>query len=249
MKWEDNIKETLEKRTIKPSNTSWNTLADKLDATNKNKRKTMYLWMGIAANVVALLFTITIFFNGYQTEINTPAVVNTQEQVDEYLISVEKLPVEKQVAETQADDQILEPVEKNIAKNELLKKPNDFTPPVKQNIPVAKIDKEVAVEPLEINLQKESFEDKKIAEMVAQIQDLKNKGQTVTDADIEALLHQAQKEIAYHTIIKEGMKTVDANALLQDVESDLQQSFRNKIFEALKNSYETIKTAVAERNN
>ena len=50
-------------------------------------------------------------------------------------------------------------------------------------------------------------------------------------------------------LIREGMKTVDANALLQDVESDLQQSFRNKIFEALKNSYETIKTAVAERNN
>ena len=44
-------------------------------------------------------------------------------------------------------------------------------------------------------------------------------------------------------------RTVDANALLQDVEEDLQQSFRSKVFEALQSGYESVITAVAERNN
>ncbi|MBO3097230.1 hypothetical protein [Gelidibacter pelagius] len=248
MKWEDNIKETLEERTIKPSTTSWDTLAGKLDAADRNKSKTMYWWMGIAASVVAILFTVNVFFNGNSAEIQNPVIVDTQEQVDEHLIPMEKLPVKEQLATTQQDDEMRESVEKNTAKEELLKKQNDLTLPLEQNSSVAKIEKEI-IEPLDTNLQNESLEDKKVSEIVAQIQDLKSKGQTVTDADIDALLVQAQKEIRYQTIINEGTLTVDANALLQDVESDLQQSFRNKIFEALKTSYETVKTAVAERNN
>ena len=33
------------------------------------------------------------------------------------------------------------------------------------------------------------------------------------------------------------------------VEDDMGQSFRSKVFEALTESYKTVKTAVAERNN
>lgn len=248
MKWEDNIRETLENRTIKPSATSWDTLAGQLDAADKKKSKTMYWWIGIAASVVAILFTVNVFFNGNSTESQSPVIVNTQEQVDEYNIPTEKLPVEEQIATTQQDDEMLQPVDKNTAEKELLKNQNDLTPPVNKYSSVAKIEKEIT-EPLDTNLQMEILEDKKVSEIVAQIQDLKSKGQTVTDADIDALLAQAQKEIRFQTMAQGGTLTVDANALLQDVESNLQQSFRNKIFEALKNSYETVKTAVAERNN
>lgn len=248
MKWEDNIKETLEERAIKPSATSWDTLAGKLDAADRKKSTNRYWWMGIAASVVAILFTVTVFFNGNSTQIQNPVIVDTQEQVDDQLIPMEKLPVEIQVAEAQQDAAVHEPVKKNTTNKELLKTQGDITPSIKQNSSVAKIAKEI-IEPLDTNLQKETIEDRKATEIVAQIQDLKSKGQTVTDADIEALLFQAQKEIRYQTMTEEGTLVVDANALLQDVESDLQQSFRNKIFEALKNSYETVKTAVAERNN
>ena len=41
MKWEDNIRETLEKRAITPSETSWNALADRLDAKDKKNGKVM----------------------------------------------------------------------------------------------------------------------------------------------------------------------------------------------------------------
>ncbi|MCB0445367.1 MAG: hypothetical protein KDC68_06915, partial [Gelidibacter sp.] len=78
--------------------------------------------------------------------------------------------------------------------------------------------------------------------------DLKEKG-TISDEAIDALLNQAQKEITLQKLYNEDVKTVDANALLQDVETDLQQSFRDKVFEALQTSYDKVKTAVAQRNN
>lgn len=41
---------------------------------------------------------------------------------------------------------------------------------------------------------------------------------------------------------------VDANLLLESVEQDLDESFRNKVFDALKANYNKVKTAVAQRN-
>ena len=84
---------------------------------------------------------------------------------------------------------------------------------------------------------------------MAQIQELKNANDVVTEDEIDALLNEAEKAIFKEKIKSANTQTVDADALLQDVEADLQQSFRDRVFEALKTSYETVKTAVAERNN
>ena len=50
-------------------------------------------------------------------------------------------------------------------------------------------------------------------------------------------------------MFNESTGVVNAHALLQDVEDDLEQSFRSKVFQALKENYITVKTAVAQRNN
>jgi replicative DNA helicase len=71
----------------------------------------------------------------------------------------------------------------------------------------------------------------------------------VTDAEIDNLLKQAEREILREHLYNETTRIVDANALLQDVEDDLEQSFRTKVFEGLKSSYKTVLTAVTERNN
>ena len=71
----------------------------------------------------------------------------------------------------------------------------------------------------------------------------------VTDLEIESLLKNAQKDITLQRINKENIITVDANSLLQDVESDLDLSFRDKMFNTIISSYNTVKTAVVERND
>lgn len=249
MKLDDHIKETLEKRTIKPSDTSWSTLADRLDAADKIKNKVVYWWLGIAASVVVILFTVTVFITGNRSETEIPILVDTQKQVDSQFIPMEKLPTQRQVVEVDKNKETFESLQKNSPQNEFINKQIDLKISEKQIIAAAKIDKENVVEPLQTDLLKDILENEKVTEIVAQIQDLKNEGHVVSDADIEILLAQAQKEIRFQTIINDGTFTVDASALLQDVESDLEQSFRNKIFEAFKQSFEIVKTAVAERNN
>ena len=238
IKFEENIKDKLEKRTIQPSNDAWQTLASRLDAKNNKKKSPYYLWLGVAASIVAIMFIASqLFVNNNNTTIETPVIVNTNKE------TIKKIESENIL---QKKDVLTNNVEKDSVKELNIKTPKSEKTEVAQ---LTKQKEEKTVLPKEVIVNKTSFEDLKVQQVVAQIQGLKDKGESVTDKDIDALLDQAQKEITLQNIYNETTKTVDANALLQDVESDLQQSFRDKVFNALKSSYNTVKTAVAERNN
>lgn len=238
IKFEENIKDKLEKRTIQPSNDAWQTLASRLDAKNNKKKSPYYLWLGVAASIVAIMFIASqLFVNNNNTTIETPVIVNTNKE------TIKKIESENIL---QKKDVLNNNVEKESVKELNIKTPKSEKTEVAQ---LTKQKEEKTVLPKEVIVNKTSFEDLKVQQVVAQIQGLKDKGESVTDKDIDALLDQAQKEITLQNIYNETTKTVDANALLQDVESDLQQSFRDKVFNALKSSYNTVKTAVAERNN
>ena len=104
-------------------------------------------------------------------------------------------------------------------------------------------------EVFEIPVNNSDFEQAKLNEVVTEINKLKTENPAVTDDEIDSLLKQAEREILTNKLNILNTRTVDVNSLLQDVETDLEQSFRSKVFEALINNYETVKTAVAERNN
>ena len=238
IKFEENIKDKLEKRTIKPSADAWQTLASRLETKNNKKKSPYYLWLGVAASIVAIMFIASqLFVNKNNTTIETPVIVNTNKE------TIKKIESENVL---QKKDVLTNNVEKESVKELNIKTPKSEKTEVAL---LTKQKEEKTVLPKEVIVNKTSFEDLKVQQVVAQIQGLKDKGESVTDKDIDALLDQAQKEITLQNIYNETTKTVDANALLQDVESDLQQSFRDKVFNALKSSYNTVKTAVAERNN
>ena len=100
-------------------------------------------------------------------------------------------------------------------------------------------------EPVDIN----SSEQDAINTVVEAMQKLQGEQKSAIDSELDALLSEAQQEIAMEKLYKEALRTVDADALLKGVEQDLDISFRDKVFKALKDSYKTVKTAVAERNN
>jgi len=70
------------------------------------------------------------------------------------------------------------------------------------------------------------------------------------DAEIDALLKNAQRELISNQTFNQKTNTVDANALLLDVEAEVAPtSFRNKIFDAVIDGFERTKDAVVNRNN
>ena len=89
--------------------------------------------------------------------------------------------------------------------------------------------------------------DSKIAGVMSKVQELERDNGIVADADIDALLRKAQSEITTQQILKSNK--VDVSALLLDVERELDESFKNRVYEALKAGFDKLKTAVAERDN
>ncbi|GEQ86946.1 hypothetical protein ULMS_24540 [Patiriisocius marinistellae] len=89
----------------------------------------------------------------------------------------------------------------------------------------------------------------KVDAVVAQIKDIKNKNGNVTENEINALLATAQEEIKLQRLFNASSGKVDAMALLGEVEMEMQQSFREKVFYALGEGFEQLRTTIADRNN
>lgn len=243
-KFDNSIKDKLESRSLQPSNNAWAKLSERLEKEDKKQNNKAIWWLGIAASVVGVLFVVFQFFNTEEVKpaiVDSPRVIqkneNTQVAVDEVNVSKG---VEKEI-------QINEKVEK-------LPIEDDSTIQINEN-PVAitkykaLIKKEEVLQPVKVAQESLTFEAQKIQDVVTKVQLLKDNNQEVSDAVIDALLLEAQQEIRLKKLYNETSGVVDANMLLQDVENDLDQSFRSKVLEAIKASYNSVKTAVAQRND
>ena len=102
--------------------------------------------------------------------------------------------------------------------------------------------------PPAVNDQEEELYETKIAEVVAQVGILEQRSEAVTEAEIDSLLRQAQTEILTDKLFNHQGQ-VDALALLSEVEQELDQTFRDQIFEKLKSGFLKVRTAVAARND
>jgi hypothetical protein len=90
--------------------------------------------------------------------------------------------------------------------------------------------------------------DTKIAEVLAQVQAMEKLNGGVSDAEIDSMLRAAQKELEVESRIRYAA-SVDALALLSDVEDELNRSLRDQLFEKLKEGYQKVRTAVVYRND
>ena len=70
----------------------------------------------------------------------------------------------------------------------------------------------------------------------------------ISEETIDSLILKAQQRIKITRALQKSNTTKAAMALLQDVEEELDQSFKDKVFELLKKGMVKVKTAVAERN-
>lgn len=267
VKFDENIKNKLEKRTLQPSSDAWNTLSEQLDAHDKKNSRSLFFYIGIAASIVGVLFVTTLFFKASEEQQSvSPTVVETEliEDINraEPVNSLETVAnSSKDIIETnQETKEKVSPIQSStknepkvaaISEENKTKSPNQKQPLdiIKTQESIASVNKLNTDKKVVTPLNKLTFEQVKANEVVAIIKSMEAEGAVITDAEIEDLLKQAEKEILRERIYNEITRTVDADALLQDVEDDLEQSFRTRVFESLKSSYKTVKTAVAERNN
>ena len=259
IKFEDKLKDKLENRSLQPSLDAWSTLADRLDKEDKKNNTTRFWWIGIAASLVGVILITTQFYKNTPSTEVLPVIVDTKIEVQ----NGKKLTLEL--------DLINEVVSNSEIENNNVDVVKATEVASVSNIKAAKPQKTITKEKLQIHEEPQnavasiiatkaavddnipvkvlSREELKIIEVVDLVKQLQANESSVSDKEIDSLLKQAQREILKQDIFDETTKTVSADALLQDVEEELEHSFRDKVYEALKSSYNSVKTAVAERHN
>jgi len=254
-KFDEQIKQKLEARNITPSKQAWSDLEGRLDDRKNNKYKTFWQ-LGVAASIAVILFTSIWILDTPNENSVVPFVVDSEDtQQDSKLDLIEtqnKNSIDQNnytnnnnPIEEEGSDQT-----KTINNNQ--KETSTYivnTNLVKQSSETTSLETKSEVQDLHFESANAlTQQDFKIIEVIAEIKEFEQHNAFVSESEIDSLLKQAEKEILKQRIFRENTRIVDANALLKDVEEEIDQTFRAKVFEALKTSIEKVKTAVAERN-
>ena len=227
IKFEEHIKERLEKREIKPSADSWERLNKKLDnKSGKNDRKT---WIFLVAAVLVVALMTSIFVQNSAPAGERTKITNSDADTENVISRPQE--IEKtQLASEKTEDQNFENAEKSVAKNnsELRREPL----------------KTVASEGLENLATVESIPVK--TEIFKA--ETKVEGNVKTsDQEIETLLAEAFQNIEKKEI-SDDEKRLMAEQLLSEVEDDLDKSFRKEVFDMLKEGFGKARVAIVNRN-
>jgi len=242
-KFEKHIRKQLEGREIEPTANAWANLSEKLDLTERQQsKKRNYLWYGVAASIIGLLIVSVVFFNTERPVSKTNTVVGQDENEPiKEMNEFKNIEIQKTKVEVVFKEKI--PAEK--AKIIIIKKTIEIA---EKEVFVESLGEIVDSTKVPFNDNSEEILNAKVLEVLAHIDFLEKDKQSLTDAEVDSLLLKAQEDI-----LKESLSNLDnsvnAMALLTEVEDELDQSFRNQIFESLKSKFLKVKTAVADRNN
>ncbi|RTE53637.1 hypothetical protein EHW67_11600 [Arenibacter aquaticus] len=257
MKFEEYIKETLDKREIIPSDRAWDSLSRQL-GPNKKKGKGAFFWWAVAACLGLLVASTFYVGTNDKQPAGEPGIVAVPSVETAGALAKDKIVLPGQ-------EKIIKSIE---AKSTEIVTIDDNEEPRKGNAEtlgqiqekqfldnqIAAINGEVMDTSEVVSADKPLVAstadiETKIVEVVAQIGIMEQNQQTLTEAEVDSLLWQAQRELFSEKIKGDGYK-VDAKALLADVEGELDKSYRQQLFQALKEGYLKVKTAVvASRNN
>ncbi len=263
-KLEDNIREKLEARELKPSADAWKKLEAKLEAEQPKKKPV--LWYYAAASFVGFLILASIFFNNNGAEINNQIVdANSEKEIIESKTEIipnnsglEKIPANSggenntEKLETKASKKETERIQKQNSNplKSLPQQKSAIDKKIEKSEAIADVtenEKQKSVKENNIISEDEKRFNMKVDEVVASVKNLHENEAEITVAEVENLLDKARREIQTQRILNNPK--VDATALLQDVEWELEKSFRDKVFDALGEGFQKVRTAVSERND
>jgi hypothetical protein len=243
IKFEEQVKKTLEQRKIIPSSDSWNALAKKLDNSEKKKNKTAIWWKAIAAIFIGVLFSLPLFFNSKENIIK-PVIVDVNEKP--------ALKLEKPVVIKNKEEQILTALEKPIKKEVNSVQKSNFRKEVNQ--PVASKEIYATIKGTDNVNSKHTAENlnfkiEEITKEVVHVKQVEVVKKPDIDTEVMLLLEAAKKAVAIQQNKNNFRKSIDADALLWSVENNIDLSLKDKILIAVKSGCKTISVAYEKRNN
>ena len=246
VEFEKELKKQLRSREVRPSAEAWQRIASRLDDEDPGKDRNPRWWMGLVAASIMLLAALTFFWEqrepmpGNEPVVRTPAAETIVEEPGPEIKSLDLLrePEEAILVATSEKEESKPSVLREEPKPETLQ---------------ASTQQLAEASPQEPSLSPE--ESDQIPGLIADQMDtilstvvaLEEAKEPVSDAQVEALLLEAQQSI----LIQGGTEdrsSLDPSLLLAQAEDELNQTFREQILEKLRKEYTRIRNSVADRN-
>ncbi|WP_029035147.1 hypothetical protein [Salinimicrobium terrae] len=235
-KFENNIKKVFGEREIKPSSQSWEQLKQRLEK-KEGKKRPYLLWGASAAAIAAIFFILGAYFNAPIASEESQLVEQTPKNkvLEEKVVEPEviQLATSESGVKTQKSETEKKPSAESPAKNAIFETPFGRTTE-EEDLLASEITSEV---PEVVKSESELL----LAERKPEISEMSPS--EVSDLEVEALLLLATAELK-----SDPAFTINSNELLHQVEYELEQSFRQKVFEVVKEGFSKAKTAVANRD-
>ncbi|MFB3386775.1 hypothetical protein [Flavobacterium sp. LAR06] len=231
--FEKDFREKLNERKIEPSDKAWDRLDAMLSVAEEKKQpKKKNKWLYIAASVVGFLLVGTFFFNQKESKAETSKntiVIKEAQKKDS---------VEKPTLNT------IDPVKTEVVISE--KPAVQYSNKKEENISNQKTDKTIKNESNQI------AESSIIIKNNQEKQSINNQTSVVETSKsetVDQLLDSAEKTIIAENSTKPKSRVkINANDLLNQVDGELELSFREKLISKINRNYQTVKVAVANRN-
>ena len=225
--FEKDFREKLNNRTIEPSDKAWDRLDAMLSITENKKSKKKNKWFYIAASFVGFLLVGTFFFNQKEQTIKVPQSVVVEDDI-------KKDSVVKPVSNS------VDSIKTVIASSEQTSVPNSNNKEInnkqKSNTTLKNESNQVAESSIIIKNNQEK-------------QSIPIQNQISKNENVDQLLVNAEKAVVAENSAKQKSKVkINADDLLNQVDGELELSFREKVISKVNKNYQTVKVALANRN-
>lgn len=240
--FEKDFREKLNQRTIEPSDKAWDRLDAMLSLAEEKKpvrlrslQASKRKWMYIAASIVGFLLVGTFFFNQKKSVIEAPKnTVVIEENTKKDSVEKPTLNVENSVKEEVA-----------VSEKTTTQIPNKEE---KTNLDTLRKSTSKTIK----NEKNQIAESSIIIKNNQEKQSIKNEtaiAETSKKETVDQLLVSAEKTVVAENSVKPKAKIkVNANDLLNQVDGELELSFREKVITKVNKNYQTVKVALANRN-
>ena len=224
-KLEKSFREQLNKREIQPSEMAWDRLDAMLSVAEKKKPKKR-TWMYVAASFLGFILIGSLFFSQSEPEIKTNNAVVVQENTESQSESTSQ--EESSPVSSSSTITAVKPNQNAIAS--VATSPKKVSKTLKENSSIS----EKGAEEFQVIEEK----------MIPNVKQNKY-------IESESLLAEAetklQSESIKSSVAKSGVK-VNSKNLLNSVEGELDDTFRERVVRSIGKNYETVKSSLATRN-
>lgn len=224
-KFDNQIREKLNARTIQPNAKSWDRLDAMLSVQEEKKPRKGFLWLYVAASFFVFFGLGVFLFNSDENvEINTqnPVLVAVDKTID----SVEKSKAEEILIESQ------QPV---VVQNEI--NPSKSVNSIKEKTTI-------------FNKSNSVQENDNKANPTYNLQPTTSSAyKYISPENLLAEVQNEKKNLSSESnVSKKPSVKIDANALLSKVEKELDESYRETTLDKLNKNFNAVKSAIVNRN-